>query len=353
MAEMTSRERVLRTFRFEETDRAAFDVMESAIWPEFGQWCAEKLGLTEGEAILDRFGVDFRWVWVMAQAPQGVDFTDQKYAMPWTASYSDHILERPLKNVRTVSEMLRKHEWMDPAWWDFGPAQRVREKHPDKAVAMLVHGTMLFMTACDFFGIEEALMRLLLEDEVLMAFFERQHEFAVELLERACRETEGVVDICWVMDDIATQRALMMRPDLWRRHLKDLLRRHIEVIHEHNLLALFHSCGAIRDILPDLIEIGVDAVLPFQTTADGMDAASIARDFGGKIAFYGGMDIQQLLTFGSEDDVRREVRKNVDLFATCGGYIVANSHHCIENIKPENVVAMLDEARQYHPARRK
>ena len=349
MSEMTSRERVLRTFRFEDTDRTPCDLMESVVWPELQKWCEETLGLTDQEAIFGYFGVDFRWFWAAPQVPEGVDLSDKKFSVNSQGSYSDHIIERPLRDVHTVSGMLQKHEWRDPAWWDLTPARRLREKHPDRAIAMLVHQTMLFMSACDFFGIEEALVRMLSEDRVLLAFFEHQHEFAIESFKRACSETEGVIDVCWMMDDLASQRTLMMRPDLWRRHLKGYLRRQVEVIHKHNLLALFHSCGAIRDIIPDLIEIGIDGVLPFQTSAEGMDASSIARDFGGRIVFYGGMDVQHLLPFGSEEDVRCEVRKNIDIFSEYGGYIVANSHHCLENIKPENIRAMTEEARKPHP----
>ena len=216
---------------------------------------------------------------------------------------------------------------------------------------MLVHRTMLFMTACEFFGAEEALVRLISGDEVLEEFLRLQGEFAADSFRYACGQVQGAVDVCWLMDDVATQRALMMRPDLWRTCFKEILRREVEAIHANNMYVLFHSCGAIREILPDLIEIGIDGVLPFQTTAGGMDAESIARDFGGKILLYGGIDIQQLLTFGSEKDVRHEVRKNIDLFASHGGYVVSNSHHCIQNIKPPNICAMLDEARSYRPAR--
>ncbi|MDP6051472.1 MAG: uroporphyrinogen decarboxylase family protein [Candidatus Latescibacteria bacterium] len=229
------------------------------------------------------------------------------------------------------------------------PTHQLRKKRPDKVIVMLVHHTPLFMTACDFFGIEETLVRVLSEDEVPLAFFERQHTFAVESFKPACREVEGGVDICWMKDDIATQRTLMMNPDLWRCILKDYLRRQVEIIHEHDLFVLFHSCGAIVDILPDLIEIGIDGVLPFKWSAEGMDAASIAREFGGHLVFYGGTDVLRLLPFGTQEEVRCEVRKNIDIFAMRGGHVVANSHRCLENIKPENLHAMTEEARKLHP----
>jgi uroporphyrinogen decarboxylase len=344
MAQMTSRERVLRTFEFEETDRAPFDLMESIVWPELQQWFAEHLSLQDAEAVFDHFGVDFRWLWAELKPPAAIDPNDPKYLLPYTGNYSDNTDRRPLADVATVGEMLEKHAWLEPEWWDLSEVQRKRAAHPDKAIVTLVHTTMLFMTACDFFGIEEALVRLATGDEVLLEFLDRQHRYAMAVLRHACSEAQGVADIFWLMDDVGTQRSLMMSPELWRRHFKEPLREQVAVVHEHGLYAMFHSCGAIRSILPDLIDIGMDAVLPFQTAAEEMDAASIARDFGGRIAFYGGMDVQHLLTRGTEEEVREEVRRNAALFAGCGGYIVANSHHCVENINPANVCAMLDEA---------
>ena len=346
MAEMTSRERVLRTLRFEETDRAPFDLMESIIWPELQEWCGTNLGLSDADAVREHFGVDFRWFWPMPAPPAGIDFNDPKYSMPYTGTYSDHTQARPLADVDTVEEMLRRHAWGEPEWWDISPVHDLRARHPDRAIVTLVHTTMLFMTACDFFGIEEALMRLQAGDEVLLEFNRRQGEYAEALLRRACAGAKGAADIFWLMDDVGTQQGLMMAPDLWRAHFKELLSRQVAVIHEHGMIALFHSCGAIADILPDLVEIGMDAVLPFQTTARGMDPETISARFGGRIAFYGGMDVQHLLTFGTEEDVRREVRRNLDCFAGSGGYIVANSHHCVTDIQPRNVCAMLDEARR-------
>lgn len=349
VSNLTSRERVLRTFRFQETDRAPFDLMESIVWPGLQQYCIQNLGLVDKDAILNHFDIDFRWFWPQPKPPEGVNIFDPKYFVASSGSYSDHTIARPLAKVSTIGELLEKHAWADPTWWDIKPIHEMRAKHPDKAIVMLFHTTMLFMTACDFFGIEEALMRLLSDDEVMSEFLNRQNDFAVNAFRYACREARGVADICWLMDDIATQRCLMMRPDLWRRHFKEHLRQQVAAIHENGLYAMFHSCGSIREILPDLIEVGMDAVLPFQTSTAGMDAESIARDFGGRIVFYGGMDVQHLLTFGTEEEVRAEVRKNLNCFSPTGGHIVSNSHHCIENINPRNVCVMLEEARKPFP----
>lgn len=351
MTESTSRERVLRTFRFQETDRTPYDLMESFVWTELQQWCAANLGLHDKESVWNHFGLDFRWFWPSFDPPKGFDIEDPRHTLPGTTSYSDHASLRPLAGVHSIEELLREHEWMDPGWWTLDPVHSFRARYPDQAIVLFMPWVHPFMLACEFFGIEETLVRLHTEDPVLGAFLQRQNEFIVESLHRAGREAQGAVDICWLMDDVATQRSLMMDPSCWRRHLKGLLRRQVETLHRYGILALFHSCGAIRRILPDLIEIGVDGVLPFQTTADGMDVESIAREFGGRIAFYGGIDIQHLLTHGTEQEVRGEVRRNIDAFAGCGGYIVANSHHSLADLSSRNLAVMLEEARSYRPAR--
>lgn len=111
-----------------------------------------------------------------------------------------------------------------------------------------------------------------------------------------------------------------------------------------DVYTIYHSCGNVRPVLPDLIEIGVNGLEVFQVTAKGMDADSIARDFGGKMVFYGGIDVQYLLRQGSTEEVRSTVRSIAKAFEGKGGYIVTNCHHSISDIKGENIIAMCDEA---------
>ena len=203
----------------------------------------------------------------------------------------------------------------------------------------------LFWSACDAFGMQEALIKMLAAPSVFDAFVRRQHEFYMDILSRGVEAAQGSCDICWLGDDYASQQAMTMNPDLWRRHIKPYLAEQVLLAREHDLLVLFHSCGAVRAILPDLIDIGVNALLVFQTTARGMDAPSISAEFGGKLAFYGGIDVQHLLSFGTPQQVRDQVRANVSAFERCGGYIVANAHHGVETIRGDNIVAMCGAAR--------
>jgi uroporphyrinogen decarboxylase len=162
----------------------------------------------------------------------------------------------------------------------------------------------------------------------------------MDILKKAIHAAEGICEICWLGDDYASQEAMLFSPDLWRKYLKLFLKKQVAYIREHGMFVLFHSCGAVRPILQDLIDIGMNGLLVFQTTASGMDSGSISKDFGGKMVFYGGIDCQHLLTFGPPELVRAEVITNIQKFSVTGGYIVANTHHGIKEIRGENIVEM-------------
>jgi uroporphyrinogen decarboxylase len=204
----------------------------------------------------------------------------------------------------------------------------------------------LFWSACEAFGLEAALINLVTRPALIDAFLRRHHEIVMDILTRGARAAAGNCDLAWLGDDFAHQGGMILSPALWRRHIKPLLAEQVRVLRENDMLVLFHSCGAVRPVLEDLIEIGVNALLVFQTTAKGMESASIARDFGGRLGFYGGVDIQRLLSFGTPEEVTAEVQANVRSFSGCGGYIVANSHHTVATIRGENIEAMCAAARQ-------
>ncbi len=193
---------------------------------------------------------------------------------------------------------------------------------------------------------EDALIKMLTQPDVFHAFIRRQHEFYMDILTRTIPAAQGYSDIIWLGDDCAGQKGLLMKPELWRKHIKPYLAEQVQFVRQHGMAVLYHSCGAVRSILPDLIEIGINTLLVFQTTAQGMDPKSIAAEFGGQIGFYGGIDVQQLLSFGTPAEVAQVVRENVEAFKDCGGYIIANSHR-VDTIRGENLVAMCRAAREF------
>jgi uroporphyrinogen decarboxylase len=335
------RERALRTFRYQPTDRVPYDLMENILWPALEDWFRCEHGLQDKWQILDFLDTDFRWVQGRYLGPPLIPVPE---GLPEGWTYSDHVIKRPLADAQTVAD-IEAYRWPDPANWDLGDFAAARSRWPDHALVFLPDWAPLFGGACDVFGIEEALVKMISQPQVFEAFVVNQHAFYMQLLARGLQQAKGLVDICWLGDDYASQRGMLMNPRLWRRLIKPFLAEEVAFVHQHGMFVLFHSCGAVRPILPDLVDIGIDGLLVFQTRATGMDAMSIARDFGGHMVFYGGIDVQQLLSYGTPDEVGAEVRANVAAFEHCGGYIVANSHNGMPDIRGENVVAMCKAAR--------
>jgi len=340
---MTSRERVIRTLQFEKTDRAPYDLMEGSPWPELMDYFRDKHGLEDKEEILDFLDTDFRWTSVVNVGPTksspGIwSSPDQLQA------HTKYVSNGPLADADTVADV-ESYKWPDPQWWQPGDFQAARRRWPDHALVFSAGWKPLFWSACEAFGMEGALIRILNAPEVFDAFIRRHHEFYMDILSRGLNAARGFCDICWLGDDFAGQKAMLVSPDLWRKHIKPYLAEQVQLARDHDMYVVLHSCGAVRPVLPDLIEIGVNALLVFQTTAAGMEPEPIAAEFGGRLAFYGGIDVQTLLSYGTPDEVKAEVCRNVRAFAHCGGYVVANSHHGVATIKPENIIAMCHAAR--------
>jgi len=147
-------------------------------------------------------------------------------------------------------------------------------------------------------------------------------------------------------DDLAAQNGLMMSMPMFRRFIKPRLRRVFDLIRSKCGARLwFHTDGAIIPLIPDLIDLGIDILNPIQVTAKGMDdTRRLKREFGDDLVFWGGIDTQQLLPFGTPEDVRADVRQRISHLAEGGGYVLNSVHNIQGDVSPQNIIAMFDEA---------
>lgn len=192
-------------------------------------------------------------------------------------------------------------------------------------------------------GMEQTMIDMAAEPELAFEMLGRCGDFAVELAEAACRRFP--LDWLWTGDDVASQRSLMMSPDTWRGMIKPHLARALDVGKSHGLFVAYHCCGALRPIIPDLIEMGLDVLNPIQCNCPGMDALELKREFGSELTFMGGVDTQGLLPNASAGEVRRATRELIDgMTSDGGGYILAASHTVPPETPVENIFAMYEEA---------
>lgn len=156
-------------------------------------------------------------------------------------------------------------------------------------------------------------------------------------------------DVVQEADDLAGQFDLLISPEIYRKVVKPRHKKIMDFIKARSDAKIFfHSCGAIRGIIPDLIEIGIDIINPVQVSATGMESSALKRDFGKDMTFWGGLvDTQGVFTNGTTQQVKDEVRRRIDDFGTGGGFVAAAVHNIQANVPPENVMAMWDTLQEY------
>jgi len=192
-------------------------------------------------------------------------------------------------------------------------------------------------------GMDQAMVDMASDPELAYEMLKRCGQFAAELAEEACRRFP--LDWLWTGDDVASQRSLMMSPATWRAMVKPHLQLSFDVGKRHGLPIAYHCCGALRSIIPDLVEMGLDVLNPVQCNCTGMEAASLKRDFGSQLTFMGGVDTQELLPNATPDEVRRATRQLIDTMTSDGGgYILAASHTIPPETPVDNIFAMYQEA---------
>lgn len=192
-------------------------------------------------------------------------------------------------------------------------------------------------------GMEQAMLDMAADAALIEAMFSRCADFAVQLSEVAC--ARFALNWLWTGDDIASQLGLLMSPATWRRLIKPHLARIFAVGKAHGLWIAYHCCGALRPIIPDLIEIGLDVLNPVQCDCPGMDPLSLKGEFGEHLAFMGGVDTIGVLPHGSVADVRRATARLIEgMTAHGGGYILAASHTIPPETPDDNIFAMYAEA---------
>jgi uroporphyrinogen decarboxylase len=202
----------------------------------------------------------------------------------------------------------------------------------------------------ELYGMDTGLLNLALRPDLIHATVAKIGEYLEEYYERLAESASGYVDFLGFGDDFAGQNGMLLSPDKWREYFLPLWRRLFAIAYRYNLIPMMHMCGGISPVLGDLIDAGLGVCEVMQVTARGMDPVELKREFGQHVAFYGGMDTQQTLPFGTVDDVRREVRERIEVMARGGRYVLSSMHFLMDIIPVENVVAMYDEARTYEPA---
>jgi uroporphyrinogen decarboxylase len=199
-------------------------------------------------------------------------------------------------------------------------------------------------------GLEQFMMDTVLNRELLEYLMDKILEIQMEMTRRLLEEVGPYADVLVIGDDLSHQGGLTYSPEMYRGLFKPRHRAIVRFLKKHAAEAkiLYHCCGAAEPLLGDLIEIGVDAYNPVQVSAKGMDdTKKLKALYGRDLTFWGGIDTQRVLPFGTPGEVKAEVRKRIDDLAGDGGFVLAAVHNLRPEVKPENIVALFESALEY------
>ena len=355
-ATMTSRDRVLTALAHQRPDRPPLNYYGT---PETDSKLMAHLGLETREELLCHFGADMRYVAAHYTGPPefsgGTGYatggTDM-WGVQWRVVQNDfcaynEVASHPLADATTLRE-IEDYPWPNPDW--LTPVHLRAEieqlNDPEPRAIVLPVGSF-FETAWYVRGLERFLMDMVECPAIAECLLMNVTGFCKEVAMRALEAADGRIDIAWSASDVGMQTGMLLAPELWRRQVKPWHDELIAPFKEMGLLTRYHSDGAISEIIEDLIDMGLDLVDPIQPKAAGMDAESLAQRFGGRIAFYGGTDTQELLPRGTPQDVEDAVLRNIALLGQNGGYVVAASNAIQADVPVENVLTLFRTAREY------
>jgi uroporphyrinogen decarboxylase len=316
------------------------------------------------EDIADRLETDVRVVFPGPPAGFRVEFVDEgayesygdewgvRWRMPKEGGFYYDMYYHPLAQAESLAD-LRAFKFPDPVEPQRFVGMRQRaEAAAAKGKAITLSGAASGIVEVYSWlrGYEQFYTDLAVNPDWVAYMVDRMVEFKMAYWERALQEVGDLVDVVLEFDDMAGQQTLLFSPATYRRVIKPRHQRLFARIHELAPTAklFLHSCGAIRPLIPDLIDIGVNILNPVQISAAGMNLRELKRDFGRDIVFWGGgVDTQGVLGTATPQQVRVHVRANIEALAPGGGFIFAPVHDVQANVPPENLVAMWEAWKGY------
>lgn len=355
---MNSRERVITALNHEEPDRVP---LSASFVPEFAQILRKHLGLhhhpfnPHGGVVHDlEEALDLDLIqYAVGLANSYYASIEEKYTCEWgilwrqvaygtpfgTGSYTE-IVHHPLADDEALMHYIPPDPHRDELYL---PLQGVLSRYAKERYILGVTVCTIFEGAWYLRGLDRLLTDMAVDEETAERILDIPFHYH---LEAAKRLVAMGVDGIWLGDDVGTQRGMLLSPQMWRRYLKPRMEKICTELKDHNpaIKIAYHSDGNILPIIDDLIEIGIDVLNPVQPAA--MDPEYLKIRYGDKLCFWGTIDEQHTLPFGTAEDVAVETRKRIQTLGKGGGFIVAPTHHVQLDTPVENFLAFLETTRQ-------
>jgi uroporphyrinogen decarboxylase len=337
---MTSRERVLAAIGRQTPDRTPRN-----FWAEPATWnrLFDHLEHNDRERLLCDLDIDIRKLDVREPQPRDVgngvfqNYWGERFiyrGTDWGPMRED--IPGALTNAKSRCE-LEAFPWPTPDMFDYsGLAAQCRRWDN---YALLYGFADIWERPALVRGLENMFVDMCERPDWVHSLCRTFTAFYKEDYTRAAEATNGRIDLFLLISDLGCQHGPLMSLKMFREFIAPYIREMCDCIHSLGAKVLFHSCGSIRPFIPELIALGVDVLDPIQPVV-GMSPESLKVEFGDRLAFHGGIDMQRVLPFGTPDEVRTTARHYCETLGAGGGYILAPAHLFQPDIPPENILAM-------------
>lgn len=353
---MNSYERVKATVGHMQPDRVPCDFSaEKEVIEKLYQY----FGISSSNELLKILGIDKREVSPKYIGPDLQTFGDdcreiivyggpRVKSIPSSSGMTESIIYFPWSDVESSNDLEGRFGWNGHiSWWDFTsiPSQLDALEEEGK-YWIAAHGDPSGLQHLTMWvGDEKFLMMLALDEDLAMAMIEKHNEYRLEHALKTLEAGGGRIHELNGGGDYGTQNGLLISKDMFKKFFKPIyLKFYKEIKKNFDVEIFFHSCGSISELIPELIDIGVTILNPIQVSARNMEIGYLKKMYGEKITFHGAIDIQQLLPYATEDEVRKEVRRTISILGEKGGYFLSPSHALQTDTPIENILAMYEEA---------
>jgi uroporphyrinogen decarboxylase len=379
MAAMTHRERVLKTINHQEADRVPLDLGGMSVstinihaYTRLVQYLgldipidllsARSLTARIHETILQHFDVDTRLLTPVfledkrnaarhSYRSEADEYTDE-WGVLWRKTPDGHyyVAQVPFTGDVTVKDV-ENYAWPDPQnpQWTAGLPKAATQLRQQTDCAILMGFPGRLMSLGQFLrGFAPWLEDLLLHQDFVHALLDRGLAVQLAIGKRMLEAVGDHVDIVYIQDDLGMQTGPIFSPQIYRQIFKPRQKQIVEAIRQQTgAKILLHSDGSLYPIIGDLIDVGFDILNPIQVSAKNMDAKRLKKEFGRDLTFWGAIDTQRVLPFGTPQEVKAEVKRLIEELGAGGGYVVSSVHNIQAEVPPENIVAMCEAVLEY------
>lgn len=374
---MNSRERVIKAINHQEPDRVPIDMnplydfymnLKQYLHLEIDEKVKHNYAMevVPHPLVLEKLGIDMSSVKLGSpmgkkKEPRSDGLIEDEWGVlykvvsqPGGGSYNE-VVKSPLKDAKLSD--LANYPWPVPDLPGRGEEAEKNAKtlFEDTEFAILGRfGGAITETALYMLGMENWMIRLASDPDFMDALLTKITDIEIALDRIGLEATAKYLQIFKASgEDLGMQTGPMYSMKMFKNQLLPHLKRRFQAARKYldsvnpSVKIMLHSCGSISRFIPDLIEAGIDIIDPIQPHAAEMDSAYLKANFGDKLTFHGGIDIQQVLPFGTKEEIEAEVRTRMRDLGPGGGYILAPAHNVQADVKPENIFCMIDAVKKY------